>query len=144
MSKITRGAAYCIGTHGTGYRSYNSKTFIMFNCHKVRRKRIRASHWVAYVYEFDEGLLKGLGIKVVQNPRNFEVHGKIVVYILVRECYNNFINSRRIQKMIKLLGLSVIVGIIGFQVMTSGSLEQDVKAGDKDLYCLYRWYSEEN
>lgn len=77
MSKITRGAAYCIGTHGTGYRSYNSKTFIMFNCHKVRRKRgIRASHWVAYVYEFDEGLLKALGIKVVQNPRNFEVHGK--------------------------------------------------------------------
>ena len=38
--------------------------------------------------------------------------------------------------MIKLLGLSVIVGIIGFQVMTSGSLEQDVKAGNKDLHCF--------
>lgn len=38
--------------------------------------------------------------------------------------------------MIKLLGLSVIVGIVGFQVMNSSSLEQDVKSGDKDLYCL--------
>ena len=38
--------------------------------------------------------------------------------------------------MIKLLGLLVIVGIIGFQVMNSGSLEQDVKSGDKDLYCF--------
>lgn len=38
--------------------------------------------------------------------------------------------------MIKLLGLSVLVGIVGFQVMTSGSLEQDVKSSDKDLYCF--------
>ena len=38
--------------------------------------------------------------------------------------------------MIKLLSLSVIVGIVGFQVMASGSLEQDVKSGDKDLYCF--------
>ena len=38
--------------------------------------------------------------------------------------------------MIKLLSLSVLVGIIGFQVMNSGSLEQDVKAGNKDLYCF--------
>lgn len=37
--------------------------------------------------------------------------------------------------MIKLLGLSVLVGIIGFQVMASG-LEQDVKSGDKDLHCF--------
>lgn len=75
MSKITRGASYCISTYGTGYRSsckYN--TFVMFNCHKVRRKRgVRASHWVAYVYEFDEDLLKALGIRVAQKPRNFEI-----------------------------------------------------------------------
>lgn len=38
--------------------------------------------------------------------------------------------------MIKLLSLSVLVGIIGFQVMTSGSLEQDVKSGNKDLHCF--------
>ena len=79
MSKITAGASYCSSTHGTGYRSssYNSNIFIMFNCHKVRRKRgVRASHWVAYVYEFDEDLLKALNIRVVQNPRNFEIYEK--------------------------------------------------------------------
>ena len=77
MSKITRGASYCISTYGSGYRSYNSKTFVMFNCHKVRRKRgIRANHWVAYVYEFDEDLLKALDIKVKQFSRNFEICGK--------------------------------------------------------------------
>ena len=37
--------------------------------------------------------------------------------------------------MIKLLSLSVIVGIVGFQAMSSG-LEQDVKSGDKDLHCF--------
>lgn len=79
MSKITRGASYCIGTYGTGYfrGSLNSKTFIMYNCHKVRRKRgIRATHWVAYVYKFDGDLLKALGIRVVQNHRNFEIYEK--------------------------------------------------------------------
>lgn len=79
MSKITRGASYYIGTYGSGYlsSSYNSNIFVMFNCHKVRRKRgIRASHWVAYVYEFDEDLLKALSIRVVQNPRNFYIYEK--------------------------------------------------------------------
>lgn len=79
MSKITAGASYCIGTYGTGYfrGGLNSKTFIVFNCHKVRRKRgIRASHWIAYVYEFDEEVLKALDIRVIQNPRNFEIRGK--------------------------------------------------------------------
>lgn len=79
MSKITAGASFTVSTYGTGYRSsrYNSNIFVMFNCHKVRRKRgIRASHWVAYVYEFDEELLKVLGIKVKQFPRNFEIYGK--------------------------------------------------------------------
>ena len=38
--------------------------------------------------------------------------------------------------MIKFLSLSVLVGIVAFQVMASGSLEQDVKSGDKDLYCF--------
>ena len=79
MSKITVGASFTVNDCGTGYRSssYNSNIFVMFNCHKVRRKRgIRASHWVAYVYEFDEELLKALGIRVVQKPRNFEIYGK--------------------------------------------------------------------
>lgn len=77
MSKITAGASFTVSTHGTGYRSYDSKTFVMFNCHKVRRKRgIRATHWVAYVYRFDEEVLKVLGIRVVQNLRNFEVYEK--------------------------------------------------------------------
>ena len=74
MSKITAGANFTVNNHGSVYRSYNSKTFVMFNCHKVRRKRgIRASHWVAYVYRFDEDLIKALDIRVVQNPRNFEI-----------------------------------------------------------------------
>ena len=78
MSKITRGASFTVSTHCTGYRhrcKYN--TFVMFNCQKVRRKRgVRATHWVAYVYEFDVELLKALGIRVVQKPRNFEIYEK--------------------------------------------------------------------
>lgn len=75
MSKITSGAGFVVSTHGTGYRSHNSKTFVMFNCHKIRRKRgVRATHWVAYVYKFDEELLKALGIKVKQFTRNFRIY----------------------------------------------------------------------
>lgn len=95
MSKITTGAGFCISTYGSGYRStrYNSKIFIMYNCHKVRRKRgIRASHWVAYVYEFNEDLLKALGIRVKQDNRNFKIETKqftfseevVIIDLLIR------------------------------------------------------------
>lgn len=77
MSKITAGASFTVNSFGSGYRSHNSKTFIMINSHKVRRKRgVRATHWVAYVYKFDEELLKVLGIKVKQFPRNFKIETK--------------------------------------------------------------------
>ena len=77
MNKITVGASFMANSHGTGYRKYNSNTFVMFNCHKVRRKRgIRASHWVAYIYEFDVELLTALGIRVRQFHRNFEIYEK--------------------------------------------------------------------
>lgn len=38
--------------------------------------------------------------------------------------------------MIKLLGLLVLVGSVGFLNMNSGSLERDVKSGELGLYCL--------
>lgn len=77
MSKITAGAGFTVNAFGSGYRSHNSKTFIMINSHKVRRKRgIRASHWVAYVYEFNEDMLKALDIRVKQNTRNFKIETK--------------------------------------------------------------------
>lgn len=72
LEKITQGCNYTVGTFGSGY-VYGSK-FRMFNCHKIRRKRgLHSTHWIAYVYTFDETLLKALDIRVAQHNRNFEI-----------------------------------------------------------------------
>lgn len=72
LDKISQGCNYTVGTFGSGY--IRGTKFRMFNCHKIRRKRgLHNTHWVAYVYRFDEDLIKALDIRVVQNPRNFEI-----------------------------------------------------------------------
>ena len=94
-NKITRGKSYCSGASKTfsysGYTdslSVTKEKITVFNLHKVRRKVIQkkdkdnktkskvisASHWIAYVYNFDLNMLKAMGVKkITQKTRNFEI-----------------------------------------------------------------------
>lgn len=69
-----------------GFNSKNEGNLIAYNIHKVntkhkvlkngKRKLVRQSHWIAYVYKFNSALLDIAGLTVQQNTRNFKLISK--------------------------------------------------------------------